>query len=333
MKNQSLTTHGAGRRGVLAFSAAASLLAAVPRGFAQDVYPSRPVKIIVTLAPGGGVDLFGRLLGTQLTNQMGQPFFVENKAGGGTNIGAGFVAKSAPDGYTLLLSSSTTYALNASLYKNLGYDPARDFALIALGARFALLLVANAQVPVTTVKDLVALAKTRSLDYASPGNGSPHQLAMELFKMRTGIEATHIPFKGAGPAVQEVIAGRIPFMFLDYATAAPFIKSGHLKAIASAGEQRLPMLPAVPTIAESGFAGFETSAWLGLAAPAGTPEPIVRRLNAEVTKMLANPDFRRKLFDLGITPFESTPESFAAFARSETVKWAEVIRRAHITVD
>jgi tripartite-type tricarboxylate transporter receptor subunit TctC len=332
MKERSFPTHSARRRAVISL-AATPVLAAMPRAFAQDAYPSRPVKIIVTLAPGGGVDLFGRLLGTQLTNQMGQTFFVENKAGAGTNIGASFVAKAAPDGYTLLLSSSTTYALNASLYKNLNYDPAKDFAPIALGGRFALVLVANSQVPVTTVKDVIALAKSKSLDYASPGNGSPHQLAMELFKIRTGIEAAHIPFKGAGPAVQEVIAGRIPFMFLDYATAAPFLKSGHLKVIATAGDQRLPMLPAVPTIAESGFAGFETSAWLGLAAPAGTPDPIVRRLNAEVSKMLANPDFRRKLIDLGITPFESTPESFTAFARSETVKWSEVIRRANITVD
>ena len=331
MKHPILTPRGAHRRALLALALAAC---GATGAHAQSApYPNHPVKIVVPLAPGGGVDLFGRLLATQLGNQMGQSFFVENKAGGGTNIGAAAVAKSAPDGYTLLLSSSTTYALNASLYKQLSYDPAKDFAPIALGASYALMLVANAAVPVSTVKDVVALSKTQPLDYASPGAGSPHQLAMELFKIRTGISANHIPYKGAGPAVQDVIGGRVPLMFLDYATGAPFIKSGHLKAIAVASQTRLPMQPAVPTIAESGYTGFETSAWLGLVAPTGTPDPIVRRLNAEVTKMLASEDFRKKLFDLGITPLASTPESFAAFARSETIKWGEVIRHANITVD
>jgi tripartite-type tricarboxylate transporter receptor subunit TctC len=309
------------------------MLASIAAHAASGTYPDHPIKIVVPLAPGGGTDLFGRLLAVQLPQRLGQTVYVENKAGGGTIIGASSVARAAPDGYTLLLSSSTTYALNPSLYQNLSYSPSKDFAPISLTGRFALVLVSAADVRASNLRELVELARTQPMNYASPGVGSPHQLAMELFKMRADFNAMHVPYKGAAPALQDVLAGRVPLMFIDYATGAPYLKAGSLKALAVASDSRLPLLPNVPTIAESGYSGYEASAWQGLVAPAGTPDAVIRKLNETVVNILNGAEFRKQLTDLGITPLASTPEQFATYARSETVKWGDVIRHAHIVMD
>ncbi len=318
----------------VALMATALLTLPIPSVFAQS-YPDKPIRLIVPLAAGGGTDFFARILASQLSTQMKQPVIVENKPGGGTNIGADSVAKSAPDGYTLLLSSSTTYAINAALYNKMPYNPAKDLAPIALTGRFALVLVVNPSVPINSINELIehAKAKPDSLDYASSGPGSPHQLAMELLKQRTGITANHIPYKGAAPALQDVLGGRVPMMFIDYASGAAHIKSGKLRAIAVATPERLSFVPDLPTIAESGVPGFEASAWQGLTAPAGTPEPIIQHLNNEVGKALATPAVRQRLLDAGVVPIFSSPAEFATYAASETKKWADVIKKGKITID
>ncbi len=301
---------------------------------AQD-FPVRPVKIVVPLAPGGGTDFFGRLLAAKLTENLGQTVLVENRAGGGTLIGAEAVAKAPPDGYTLLLSALTTYSVNPHLYKKLPYDPFRDFAPVTLTGRFALLLVVNSDVPAKSVAEFLALAKSkpRELNFATPGPASTHQLAMELFMQATGAELTHVPYKGAGPATQELLAGRIPVMILDVATGLAHVKSGRIRALAIASPERSSLLPDVPTISESGVPGYEASAWQGIVAPAGTPPRVIEKLNDEIARAIADPGVLQKLLDAGVEPLKSTPEQFAAYMRSESVKWAEVIRKGKISID
>ena len=318
-------------RGLTAFVAGLFLLAVSLASFAQD-FPARPLKIVVPLAPGGGTDFFGRLLAGKLSENLGQPVLVENRPGGATMIGAEAVAKAPADGHTLLLSALTTCAVNPHLFRKMPYDPLRDFAPVSLTGRFALLLVVNADMPARTVAEFIALAKSRpgALDFGSPGPGSTHQLAMELFMQGAGIRLTHVPYKGAGPAMQELLAGRIPAMILDVSTGLPHLKSGRLRALAIASADRSPLMPDVPTIAESVLPGYEASAWQGVVAPAGTPPPVVSRLNAEITRAIADAGVRQKLLDAGIEPLRSTPEQFSAYIRSETVKWAEVVRKGNI---
>ena len=318
-------------RGLTAFVAGLFLLAVSLASFAQD-FPARPLKIVVPLAPGGGTDFFGRLLAGKLSENLGQPVLVENRPGGATMIGAEAVAKAPADGHTLLLSALTTYAVNPHLFRKMPYDPLRDFAPVSLTGRFALLLVVNADMPARTVAEFIALAKSRpgALDFGSPGPGSTHQLAMELFMQGAGLRLTHVPYKGAGPAMQELLAGRIPAMILDVSTGLPHLKSGRLRALAIASADRSPLMPDVPTIAESVLPGYEASAWQGVVAPAGTPPSVVSRLNAEITRAIADAGVRQKLLDAGIEPLRSTPEQFSAYIRSETVKWAEVVRKGNI---
>lgn len=321
-------------RGLTAFVAGLFLLAVSLASFAQD-FPARPLKIVVPLAPGGGTDFFGRLLAGKLSENLGQPVLVENRPGGATMIGAEAVAKAPADGHTLLLSALTTYAVNPHLFRKMPYDPLRDFAPVSLTGRFALLLVVNADMPARTVAEFIALAKSRpgALDFGSPGPCSTHQLAMELFMQGAGIRLTHVPYKGAGPAMQELLAGRIPAMILDVSTGLPHLKSGRLRALAIASADRSPLMPDVPTIAESVLPGYEASAWQGVVAPAGTPPPVVSRLNAEITRAIADAGVRQKLLDAGIEPLRSTPEQFSAYIRSETVKWAEVVRKGNIRIE
>jgi tripartite-type tricarboxylate transporter receptor subunit TctC len=244
--------------------------------------------------------------------------------------------KSAPDGYTLLLGDTATFAVNPILYKKLPYDPQKDLAPVSLTGRFALLLVVNpAKISATTVKDLVEEAKKTpgKLDYASPGPGSPHHLAMEMFKQRTGTQFVHVPYKGAAPAMQDLLSGQIPLMFLDLAAGAPQIRAGKLKALAVASDKRIVALPDLPTVGESGLPGFEAWAWQALAVPAGTPKDVVARLNTEYRKAIATPELRQKLIDAGIDPLQSSPEEASAYIRSETAKWAKVIGDGKITVE
>ena len=325
------------RQLMLSGAAAAVTLSFAGSAFAQPAaYPNRPIRLIVPYPPGGGTDFFARTLGAKMSELLGQPVVIENKPGAATAIGAEAVAKSAADGYTLLLGDTATYAVNPSLYRKLPYDPQRDLAPISLTGRFALLLVANpSALAAASLKDLIDAAKRApgKIDYASPGPGSPHHLAMELFMQRAGVRLTHVPYKGAGPAVQDLLGGRVPVMFLDLATGGPHIKAGKLKALAVASPQRIAPMPDVPTIGESGFPGFVAWAWQGLSAPAATPREIVARLNAEFAKAINDPAVRPRIVEAGIEPLQSTPEEFAAYARSERVKWAAVIKEGHISVE
>jgi len=313
----------------------AAVLGAGAPAHAQP-YPNKPVTLIVPYPPGGGTDFFARTVGQKMAATLGQQIVVENRPGAATIVGAQALAKAPADGYTVLLGDSATYAINVSLYKKLAYDPVKDFAPVSLTGRFALLLAVNPSVlPVSSPKELVAQAKQRpgAIAYGSPGSGSPHHLAMELFKERAGIELLHVPYKGAAPAVQDLLGGRIATMFLDLAAGAPQVKGGKVKALAVASPQRIAALPEVPTLAESGFPGFEAWAWQGIAVPAGTPQEIIAALNSAYGKAIADPALRQKISDAGIEPLHSTPQEMADYIKRETAKWAKLIADRHITVD
>jgi tripartite-type tricarboxylate transporter receptor subunit TctC len=319
----------------IVFAAALAAAFASPAAQAQ-VYPAKPIRLIVPYPAGGGTDFFARAAGVQLSQQLGQQIIVENRPGAATIIGAEAAAKSAPDGYTLLLGDTATFAVNPSLYKKLPYDPMKDLAPVTLTGRFALLLVVNpSSLKAGSVKELIEEAKKMpgKIDYASPGPGSPHHLAMEMFKQQTGTQFTHVPYKGSGPAIQDLLGGQIPLMFLDLAAGAPQIKSGKLKALAVASDKRITALPDLPTVAESGVPGFEAWAWQAFAVPAGTPKDIIARLNAEYRKAIGTPELRQKLIDAGIDPLQSSPEDASAYFRSENLKWAKVISEGKITVE
>jgi tripartite-type tricarboxylate transporter receptor subunit TctC len=300
-----------------------------------DDYPSRPVKVVVPFEPGGGNDLLARIIGEKLSDSLHQPFIIDNRPGAGTQIGAEIVARAAPDGYTLLSTSLTTYALNPSLYKTLPYDPAKDFAPVSLTGRFAFLLVANPKFPANSLDQLIAMAKSApdTITFASAGPGSPHQMAMELLLNRAGVKMVHVPYKGASPALKDLISGEVPVMMLDVATAREPIKAGLLKVLASAAPERSAEFPNVRTIAEAGFPGYEASAWQGIVAPAKTPHEIIEKLNGQIGAALADPTVKQRLQAAGIEPIQSTPESFAAYMQSETLKWQGVIKAANISLN
>jgi tripartite-type tricarboxylate transporter receptor subunit TctC len=301
-----------------------------------QVYPAKPLRLVVPYPAGGGTDFFARTVGAQLAVQLGQPVVVENRPGAATIIGAEAVAKSAPDGYTLLLGDTATFAVNPSLYRKLPYDPSKDLSPVSMTGRFALLLVVNpAKLRAGSVKELVEVAKQASgkIDYASPGPGSPHHLAMEMFKQRTDTQFTHVPYKGAAPAIQDLLSGQVPLMFLDLAAGAPQIKAGKLRALAVASDKRIAALPELVTVSEAGVEGFEAWAWQVLAVPEKTPRDVVARLNAEYRKAIALPELRQKLIDAGIDPLQSSPQDASAYIRSEALKWAKVISEGKITVE
>jgi tripartite-type tricarboxylate transporter receptor subunit TctC len=313
-----------------------SLLALfLPAKSRADDYPARPIKVIVPLEPGGGTDLLARIISEKLSESLHQPVVVENRPGAGTQIGAELVARAAPDGYTLLSTSLTTFAFNPSLYKKLSYDPAADFAPISLTGRFAFLLVANPAFPANSLDQLIAMAKSTpdTIAFASAGPGSPHQMAMQLLLNRAGVQMVHVPYKGASPALKDVISGQVPVMMLDVATAREPIKAELLKVLASASSERSAEFPNVPTIAEKGFPGYEASAWQGIVAPAKTPHEIIEKLNGQISAALADEGVKQKLQSAGIEPIQSTPESFAAYMQSETQKWREVIKAANISLN
>jgi tripartite-type tricarboxylate transporter receptor subunit TctC len=300
-----------------------------------DDYPSRPVKIVVPFEPGGGNDLLARIIAEKLSESLHQPFIIDNRPGAGTQIGAEIVARAVPDGYTLLSTSLTTYVFNPSLYKTLPYDPARDFAPISLTGKFAFLLVANPKFPANSLDQLIAMVKSApdTIVYASAGPGSPHQMAMELLLNRASVKMVHVPYKGASPALKDLISGEVPVMMLDVATAREPIKAGLLKVLASASPERSAEFPNVPTIAEAGFPGYEASAWQGIVAPAKTPHEIIEKLNGQIGAALADAAVKQKLQALGIEPIQSTPEGFAAYMQSETLKWQGVIKAANISLN
>ncbi len=318
---------------LVAVLAAVLLLGAEAR--AQS-YPTKPIRLIVPYPAGGATDFFARLVFPKVGDALGQPVVVENRPGAGTAIGASEVARSAPDGYTILLGDAGTYAFNPTLYKKLSYDPAKDFAPISLTGRFALILAVNQSVMnVSSVDAFVQAAKQApgKIDYGAPGPGSPIHLAMELFKQRAGITMTPIPYKGGADALSDLIGGRIGALFPDIATGLPQIRAGKIKALAVASEKRVAALPGLPTVGESGYPGFEAWAWQGFVAPAGTPREVVMKLNGAFARVMADPAISQRLSESGFEPQASTPEQFATYMKSEIAKWAKVIHDSNISLD
>jgi tripartite-type tricarboxylate transporter receptor subunit TctC len=316
--------------------AAAFTLAGAASATAQSAYPSRPVRLVVPYPPGGGTDYFARLVGAAMGDALGQSVIVENRAGAATIIGAEAVARAAPDGYTILLGDTATFAANKSLYQKLPYDPQKDFAPITLTGRFAIVLIVNTnKLKVASLNELVDAARRApgTIDYASPGVGSPFHLATELLASAAGIKLNHVPYRGVAPALQDLAAGQMGMMFVDFASARSQLATPGIKALAVASTTELAGLPGVPTVAASGFPGFEAWAWQGFVAPAGTPADIVGKLNASYLGAIKNPEIVAKLTGAGIDVLRSTPAEFSAYMRSETEKWEKVIKAANIRAD
>lgn len=293
----------------------------------SDNYPSRPIRFIVPLPAGGGADLVARLVAERLGKSLGQQVLVDNRAGGGTVIGADLAAKSAPDGYTLLLGTATTHAINASLVKKLPYDPIKDFSPISLVAVLPQIIVAHPSLPANTLKELIALARKQpgEIFFASTGNGSANQLGAEMLKSVARINVVHVPYKGAAPSVTDLLAGQVQFMFTTMPPVLPHVKSGRLKALAVANAKRTALLPDLPTTAEAGAPGVEASSWNGVLARAGTSQAIIARLQSEITTIMAQADMRDRLAAAGVEPLSNTPEEFAKYIASETARYAQVV--------
>lgn len=290
-------------------------------------YPSRVVRMIVSYPAGGSIDLVGRLVGQRLTEAFGQQFIVENRAGAAGNIGTDYVAKAAPDGYTLLVGSASSISSAPNIYAKLPYDPLRDFAPIILIANQPNVLIVHPSVPARTVKEFIALAKSHPgrFNYGSSGVGASQHMTAELFAMMTGVKIVHVPYKGGAPAMMDLVGGQIDFMFDTAPTAIPYVQSGKVRALAVTSMQRSGALPQLPTMSEAGLKGFELRGWIGLIAPAATSRDIVNRLNAEIQKMLAG-DLRKRLLELGLDVAGGTPEQFTAFIREDIAKYGRIVK-------
>ncbi len=302
---------------------------------AEPSYPSHPVKIVVPFPAGGSNDIVARILAQKLTERDGQTFLVENRGGAGGNIGSDAVAASEPDGYTLLLTAPPPLTINIALYKDLKYDPAKAFAPVALVASVPIVLAVHPSLGVKNVRELVAFAKAKPgvLNFGSSGNGSTNHLAGELLKSMTGIDIVHIPYKGAAPAMNDLIAGHIPMMFDNIPAVLPQVQGKFINAIAVAGAQRASALPDVPTVAESGVPGFEASAWFGLVAPANTPAAVLAKLEGDVDAILKMPDVQKRFSELGAEPGTLSGEAFGKFLAEETAKWTRIIRESGAKMD
>ena len=300
-----------------------------------QAYPSKPIRLITPTAPGSAVDIRSRWIAERLGRALGQPVIVDNRAGAGGTVGTDAAAKSAPDGYTLVFVHQGTLVLAPYTYPGLPYDPIADFAPITRISVNPLLLAVNQAVPVNSVAELVRLAQDKpgQLNYGSPGSGTPPHLAGELFKSMANIAVTHIPYKGGGPAVMDLVAGRLTYTFDNLSIQLPQVKAGKIKALAVTGARRLDALPDVPTLAESGLAGYDFLAWMGISAPARTPKEIVARLSQETTRILATSEAREWLAAQGAEPGGESPAEFAAYIRAEHAKWGPIIRKAGIKAD
>ena len=309
---------------------AALLLAALSAAAHADVYPSRPIRFVVAFPPGGGTDIIARSIAQKLSERLSQQVLVDNRPGAGGNIGTDIVAKSAPDGYTMLMGSAGPLAINASLFQTMPFDPQRDLAPVTLAASTPNVLVVNPSLKVATVKELVALAKASPgrINFASSGFGTPAQLAGELFNSMAGVKLVHVPYKGAAPALADLLGGQVQLMFSTMPPALPHVKDGKLRALAVTSLKRSPAAPDLPTLDEAGLSGFEANTWHGVVLPAGTPTPVVTTLNREIVAILHQPDVVERLSSQGAEPVGSTPEEFAAYIRSETLKWAKVVRES-----
>ncbi len=320
------------RRVLLATTLVVAIACAPGMADAQSAYPTKPIRMVVPYAAGGGTDFFARAVGTSMSNVLGQPLVIENRPGAGTIIGAEAVAKAEPDGYTLLLGDTSTYASNQGLYRKLPYNALKDFAPITLTGRFAVVLLVNTdKLKVNSVAELIELAKKEpgKIDYASAGVGSPFHLAAELFAQTAGIKLNHVPYKGAGPAVQDLVGGQIGMMFVDYATGRSQLSNKNIKAIGVASPGEFSMLPGVPPISAT-LPGYEAWAWQGLSAPAKTSPEVVNKVNAAYAKAASDAALKKKLNDAGIDVLQSSPEEMAKYLASETAKWDKVIKAANI---
>ena len=302
--------------------------------FAQN-YPAKPLRMITPVSAGSAVDTVARVVGQKMSDSWGQQVVIDNRIGANGIIGTEAAAKSPADGYTIFLGNDAMLATNPNLYSKLPYDPVRDFAPVALAASIPLVLIVHSSMPVKSVKELIALAKAHpgEINYASSGNGSPQHMPMEMLKAATGIKLVHVPYKGLIPALNDVVGGQVPLMFAGMSGALPHIQSGRLRALAVGGVKRSPALPAVPTVAEAGVAGFNYAAWTGFLVPAGTPKDIVARLNAEITRILALPEVRDKLTSLGFELAGGTPDEFGTLIRTDIERVAKVVRDAGIRVE
>src|SRR5712671_6865425 len=299
---------------------------AASASLAED-YPSRPVRMVVPFSPGGSTDALARIVGQKLAERSGQPVIIENRAGAGGHIGAEQVAKSAPDGYTLLLGG-VPHAISASLYSKLPYDLARDLAAIAEVASFPSAIVLHPSLPANSVKELIALARARpgQLSFGSAGIGSPNHLSLELFQAMAGVRMVHVPYKGSGQLVGDLLAGQVQLASMGLPVAVPHVQSGKLRAIAVTGAARSSLLPEVPTVSEAGLPGFEVTSWYGVFGPAGLPAGIVAKLNAEIAIAVTATDVKERLAALGAEPSVKAPDQFARYVRQEITKWAKVVK-------
>jgi tripartite-type tricarboxylate transporter receptor subunit TctC len=312
----------------------ALLLAAALATFAPpataDVYPAKPIRFVVAFPPGGGTDIIARSIAQKLSERLAQQVLVDNRPGAGGNIGTDIVAKSAPDGYTMLMGSAGPLAINASLFATMPFDPVRDLAPVTLAASTPNVLVVHPSLKVSSVKELIALARSRpgAINFASSGHGTPAHLAGELFNSMAGVKLVHVPYKGAAPALADLLGGQVQLMFSTMPPALPHVKDGKLRALAVTSLKRSPAMPELPTVAEAALPGFEANTWHGVVLPAGTQPAIIARLNREIVAILHLPEVVERLSSQGAEPVGSTPEEFAAYIRSETVKWAKVVRES-----
>jgi tripartite-type tricarboxylate transporter receptor subunit TctC len=314
--------------------AALSVCVAMPAAQAQS-YPARSVRVLIPYPPGGTADLLARLLGARLAETLGQPFVIENRAGAGGNLAAEAGARATPDGYTLLMANAPVLAVNPSLYAKLPFDPVKDFAPVSLVANVPLLLLVNPAFPARSAADIIAAARAQpgKVNYASAGGGSTTYLATELFKSMAGVQLQAIPYKGSGPALSALVSGEVPIMFELFPSALGHVRGGRVRALAVTSPARSPLMPELPTVAETGLPGYEIASWFGIVAPAGTPREAVTRLNAEIVRLIASPEMRERLATLGAEPRSSSPEQFAQLIPTEIRKWAQVIKDSGAKVE
>ena len=301
---------------------------------AQEAWPSRPVRFILPFPPGGGTDILGRLIAERLSAGLGQPVVTENRGGAGGNVGAEAAARSSPDGYTIVLVAPSL-AISPTLYSKINYDPVKDFAPVSLVATVPNVMITQASLPVQNLQEFIAFAKGKpgALNFGSGGAGTSNHLAGELFNIVTGAKLVHIPYKGVNLAMQDVLSGQIHLVVIGIPAAAPHIKAGRLRALAVVTPQRTAALPEVPTTDEAGLKDFEVTTWYGVLAPAGTPRPVIARLNSELVKIIHAPEVKERLAASGTEPRTSTPEEFAAYLKQEIAKWGDVVRKANLKAD
>jgi len=323
------------RRTLLALAGAGALALAPLAAQAQAAFPSKALTIVVPFSAGGTTDILARVVGQYMAKDLGQPVIVDNRAGAGGNIGAQMVARAAPDGYTLLMGTVGTHAINQSLYKKMAFDPIKDFAPLSRVALVPNLLVANPSQPYKSVKELIAYAKANpgKVSFASSGSGTSIHLSGEMFQQMAGVDMQHIPYKGSAPALTDLLGGQTAIMFDNMPSVIGHVKAGKLRPLAVTTPQRSPALPEVPTIAEAGVPGYSATSWFGLLVPAGTPAPVIAKLNGSILKALADPEVRKKLAEQGAEPHGEKPEQFAEFIRSETAKWGETVKKSGATAD